>query len=267
MNILDQLQGIDLNNLKKTNEKVNHINGIENSLGVENNISLTENEIEIGKSQNNFLKDIFLGSINFAVDTGIRAILPNIIEDQVIEIKDAIIKNGFKDGMQTLVDKVKEFGSSVLGITNGNFNNLTEMDLAIKKGGILKGISKGLNYGIDEARKKGIITKETAKLIKNVKTTTINTISNNIKSKMLEEVKKLEKIEKHQEKWQKSFKEKDLTSMKKEIKMINKLKDEIVKFEEIMRNVEKINNIQEIIGDNIENFEYEGLDKLVENIA
>lgn len=267
MNLLDQLQEVDLNNLNNTNEKVNQTNSLENSLAIENNINLSEKDIEIGKNQNNFLKNIFLGSVNFAVDTGIRAILPNIIEDQVIEIKDAIIKNGFKDGMQTLVDKVKEFGSSVLGITNGNFNSLTEMDLAIKKGGILKGVSKGLNYGIDEAIKKGVISKETAKLMKNIKTTTINTISNNIKNKMLEEVKKIEKIEKHQEKWQKAFEEKDLTSMKKEIKMINKLKNEIVKFEEIMRNVEKINNIQEIIGDNIENFEYEGIEKLVENIA
>lgn len=266
MDLLNQLYNLDLNNLENKQEINNNEKFLESELEIANNVNLDEKNIEIGKSQNNFLKDIFLGSINFAVDTGIRAALPNLIEDQVIDIKNSIIKNGFKNGMKTLVEKVKEFGASFLGIKSGNFNNLEEMDIAIKKGGILKSISKGLNYGIDVARKKGIITKDMSKLIKNLKTTTINTISNNIKNKMLEEVKKIEKIEKHQELWYKSFENKDISAMKKEIKIINNLKSEIVKFEKIMNNIEKINNIHKIITEN-NNFEYEGLDELLKNIA
>ncbi len=266
MDLLNQLYNFDVNNIESKQEIKKNENVLESGLEIENNVDIDEKNIEIGKSQNNFLKDIFLGSINFAVDLGIRAALPNLIEDQVIDIKNSIIKNGFKEGMKTLVEKVKEFGSSFLGIKKGNFNNLEEMDIAIKKGGILKSISKGLNYGIDAARKKGIITKDMSKVIKNLKTTTINSISDNIRNKMLEEVKKIEKIEKHQELWYKAFENKDISSMKKEIKIINNLKSEIVKFEKLMNNIEKINNIQKIIGEN-NNFEYEGLDELLKNIA
>lgn len=266
MDLLNQLYNFDINNLENKQEIKKSENFLETGLEIENNVNVDERDVEIGKSQNNFLKDIFLGSINFAVDTGIRAVLPNLIEDQVIDIKNSIIKNGFKEGMKTLVEKVKEFGSSFLGIKKGNFNNLEEMDIAIKNGGILKSISKGLNYGIDAARKKGIITKDMSKVIKSLKTTTINTISNNIKNKMLEEVKKIERIEKHQELWYKAFGNKDISNMKKEIKKINSLKSEIVKFEKIINNIEKMNNIQKIIGEN-NNFEYEGLDELLKNIV
>ena len=39
------------------------------------------------------------------MDYGLKKILPDFIEDQVIEIKDALLNNGIKDGISTAVDK------------------------------------------------------------------------------------------------------------------------------------------------------------------
>ena len=57
-----------------------------------------KNQIEntLEKEQKNFLNTSIGKVINSGVDIGIRAILPDLIEDEVINIKDAILENGFK---------------------------------------------------------------------------------------------------------------------------------------------------------------------------
>ena len=74
---------------------------------LENNIEQT---IEIDKienleeKQNNFLQGNLGKVINTGVDIGLRMILPNVIEDKVIDIKNAIINNGFKEGISSAIN-------------------------------------------------------------------------------------------------------------------------------------------------------------------
>ena len=95
----------------------------------------TEN---LGKAQNNFLKTTLGIVINTAVDIGIRAALPNLIEEQVIGIKDAILSNGFESGVNQAINSAIDLGKSAIGIVTGNFQNISQAKNAIKKGGIIK---------------------------------------------------------------------------------------------------------------------------------
>ena len=52
-----------------------------------NQVLENTNEV-IKENQNNFLESSLWKVMNTGLNTGIRALLPNIIEDQVIEIKD-----------------------------------------------------------------------------------------------------------------------------------------------------------------------------------
>ena len=42
--------------------------------------------------------------INTALDAGIRLLMPDLIEEQVVDVKDAIINNGFKAGVKEAID-------------------------------------------------------------------------------------------------------------------------------------------------------------------
>lgn len=53
-----------------------------------------ENTLE--KEQRKFLNTTIGKVINSGVDIGLRAVLPDLIEDEVINVKDAILENGFK---------------------------------------------------------------------------------------------------------------------------------------------------------------------------
>ena len=59
---------------------------------VENNI----NNQELEKKQNQFLQTTLGKTINTAIDIGIRGIFPNVIEDQIIDIKNVLINCGLK---------------------------------------------------------------------------------------------------------------------------------------------------------------------------
>ena len=63
-------------------------NNLQESLNITSNVTLD--------NQKSFLETTLGKVINTALDTGIRVLLPDLIEDQIINIKDEIINNGFK---------------------------------------------------------------------------------------------------------------------------------------------------------------------------
>ena len=62
---------------------------LNNNLGLDIN---NNNELE----QNNFLNSTLGKVINTGLNLGLRALLPDVIEDQVIDIKDAIFNSRIK---------------------------------------------------------------------------------------------------------------------------------------------------------------------------
>ena len=100
-----------------------------------------ELNVNLEKEQKNFF-DTTLGKvINSGLDFGLRAILPDMIENQIINIKDALFENGIKDGIQTAVDSIIDFGKSVSGIFTGKFENMSQVETAIGNGGIIDTVS------------------------------------------------------------------------------------------------------------------------------
>lgn len=95
-----------------------------NNLEVENQIT---NDVSIENKQRNFLQTNIGKAVNTGLNIGLRYILPDVIEDQVIEIKDSFLQNGFKEGIQTAIDSAINFGKSALGIVTGNFENVQQM--------------------------------------------------------------------------------------------------------------------------------------------
>ena len=68
-----------------------------------NNSNQIETEIITEKSQNNFLESTLGKTINAAVDLGLRWVLPDLVEDEIINIKNGLIKGGLKEGINTVI--------------------------------------------------------------------------------------------------------------------------------------------------------------------
>ena len=90
----------------------------------------------LDKQQNNFLESTLGQVIDSSVDLGLRAILPNFIEDEVIEIKDTLIKEGFPEAVNKAIDSAIDIGKSALGIVTGKFESVSQAEKAVEKGGM-----------------------------------------------------------------------------------------------------------------------------------
>ena len=161
---------------------------------IENEIKLN-NEITNTNEQTNFLETTLGKIINTAIDIGIRALLPDFIDEQVINIKDNLLNYGLKDGITKTIDDAIDMGKSAIGIFTGNFETVSQMQNAVEAGGLIDGLSSLLDTAVDKINQKGIINYNIANTIKQGKDVILNSIENNIEEKFKEQNIEVENIE------------------------------------------------------------------------
>lgn len=226
-------------------------------LEINNNINLEKNnniENATYEKQKNFLDTNLGQAINSAIDFGIKALLPNFLEDEVIEIKDSIITDGFKEGIKTAIDNAVDLGKSFLGIFTGKFENISQIKEAIKKGGLIDSISGVLDWGIKKAKTNKLIKSSTANLIKKGKNIILNNVSDSIENNLDSQIESVEKTDKYIEKWKSYYEEKDFTNMDKQFKKIEKELEKILPLENIITKARQLENIHNLIKNNGKNF-------------
>ena len=231
---------------------------------LENNLN---NNIEIEEKQNNFLNTVIGKTINSAIDVGLRAILPDLIENQIIDIKDSLIENGLKGGIDTAIKSAIDFGKSVTGIFTGEFQNIEQVETAIGNGGILDTVSNILEYTVDKAYQKGKINYTINNLIKKGKDIILNNIENNIKNELDYQSNSIEKLNTYVDNWKEYYNKKDFEGMEKEYNKIKIQIDNVLPIENTLKKVRNVENIHLLIKNNGQNFNItEDELKLAENL-
>ena len=199
------------------------------------------------EKQSNFLESSLGKVINAGLDVGLRAVLPNLIEDQIIEIKDVILESGFKEGINKAIESAIELGKSAIGIVTGEFENINQIKIAVKNGGIIDTASDLLDKAIEFGKEKDLINNTVSDLIKSGKNTILNQISENIEESLNLQVNAIEKLDKYCSNWNEYYNNKDFNGMQKEYnKIIEKLK-EIVPIEQTIKNARIIETLHNLI--------------------
>ena len=216
---------------------------MENILNNNLNISLKNNlynNLEI--KQNNFLQGTLGKAINNGVNIGLRYLLPNWAEDKVIELKDNLLNFGLKEGISKTIQSVIETGKSAIGIVTGNFENVNQINEAVKNGGIIDLYSSGK------------INSTTYNLIQNGKNSILNNIEKNIESNLSNQINISKKLEKHISNWKDSFSKKDFVNMEKEYKKIKIDLKKLVPLENTINNARNIEILHNLIKNNGQDF-------------
>lgn len=242
---------------KQKNEEIEILknNEIENKIEKKENVELlVEQEVTV-ENQNTFLQTTLGKTINTALDIGIRGILPDMIEEQIIDIKNVLLNNGLKEGINTAIKSAIDLGKSALGIVTGKFENLSQAHTAVKKGGIIDGISEVIDNVLESSTKNELISKSTGKLIKKGKNAILDTISSKIEDKFMQEMNSLEKVSKYISNWNNYYNLKDKEGMEKEYKKIKKQMSTIMALDSTISEAKKIENIHNLIKNKGENYE------------
>lgn len=224
-----------------------------NNLEKENNLEM-ENSLVNENSQKNFLESTLGKTINTAIDIGIRALLPDFIEEQIINIKDNMLNYGLKEGINKTVDDTIDIGKSAIGIVTGNFENVNQMQNAVKSGGLIDGISNLLDITVDKIRQAGLINNTVAKTIKEGKNIILNNVEKNIEKSFNKQYESIENTNKYINNWRNYFENKNFEGMEKEYKKIEKQLKNIAPIEDTINNARTIEVLHNLIKNNGQDF-------------
>ena len=192
--------------------------------------------------------------INAGIDVGLRAVLPDLIEDQVIQIKDNFLSEGLQGGIKECINDAIHLGKSVKGMITGNFENVEEVQSVIRNVGIIDGVSEALDTAIDKAKRTNLISENTAYLIDKGKDIILDNVSKKIENEFLSQINDIEKIQKYSNNWKEYFNNKNFYGMEKEFKKIKEKLKNLIPLENTLKNVRVIENLHTLIKRNNQNF-------------
>lgn len=224
-----------------------------NNLEKNNQIEIN-NEIVNEQEQKSFLETTLGKVINTGIDIGIRAILPDFIEDQAINLKDNLLNYGLKEGIQKTITDAIDLGKSAIGIFTGNFENISQMQNAVQSGGLIDGVSSLLDTVVEKVQQTGIIDYNIANALKQGKNIILNNIESNIEKTFTSQLESMENLENYMNEWKKDFEKKDFNQMEKTYeKLENELKN-LVPIEKTISQARIIENLHTLIKNNGQNF-------------
>lgn len=223
---------------------------IENKLNNENNI---ENNLE--KEQKNFLETTLGKVINTGIDIGIRALLPDFIDEQIINLKNNLFEYGLSEGITKTIDDVIDLGKSTIGIFTGNFESLEQMQNAVQNGGLIDGISNLLDTIVSNIMQKGLINSNVANMITQGKNIILNNIESNIQKTFVDQLKTEANLESYINNWKTSFEKQDFNSMEKAFEKIEEQLKELAPMQNTINQARTIENIHNLIKNNGQDFD------------
>lgn len=232
----------------------NNINNTNDINKILNNQELNKNEIVTADEQRNFLGSTIGKVVNTAIDLGLRWILPDFVENQIIDVKNSLIKGGLKDGINKVIDTGVELGKGITGIFTGKFENIMQAQNAIKNGGIIDGLSNVMDSALAITTKNGWLPNNIVSMIKQGKNVILDNISSNIETEFVSQLDNLEKIGKYESNWKMHYNSKDFEGMEKEYQKIKDKLKETLPLETTLKQAREIENIHLIIKNNGHNF-------------
>ena len=219
-----------------------------------NNNLEVENNLTVEKEQKGFLESTLGKTINAAVDIGIRALLPDFIDEQIINIKDNLLEYGLGDGIKKTIDDAIDLGKSAIGIFTGDFENISQMQSAVKNGGLIDGVSSLLDTVVDKVSEAGLISNGVAETIKQGKDVILNNVESNIENTFSEQYSAIENIDNYINSWRDSFEKQDFDNMEKEYLKLEEQMQTIAPLTKTIEEAKTIELLHNLIKNNGQDF-------------
>lgn len=210
---------------------------------------------KLGELQEKFLESKWGKAIDKGIDFGLKVILPNSIEDDVIDIKNAFVKEGLIEGIQKTVETGIKKGKEVIGIFTGSLEDMTQAEAIKKNSDIISGISKVLENVVDKSMKNGFIKETLGELIKDGKKIILNYADKNIDKVNKDQMEKIQEMDELIEEWNKAYQNKDFKKMQNEYIKIERRLEKVLPVEDIINKARKVENLHNLIKNNGKNFD------------
>lgn len=223
------------------------------SNNIENNLN-NNNELIKTEEQTNFINTAVGQTVNFGLDIGLRAVLPDFIEEQIIDIKDTLLNEGLSEGIKKVVSSAVDFGKSALGIVTGNFESISQVQTAVKNGGIIDGVSDLVDNILSKTTSSGALSYGVANTIRRGKNVILDSITNKIEEEFNSQLDAAEKLQKYTNNWKEYYNLKDFEGMQREFEKIRDKLKILIPMENIIKQARTIENLHTLIKNNGKDF-------------
>lgn len=213
------------------------------------------NDVRLDKEQQNFLETNIGKIINTTINVGLKYLLPDIIEDEIIKIKDTLISEGWERGLNKIIEEGINIGKSAIGIFTGEFESIDQIKKTIENGGIIDSASFLLDDILKKCTEKGLINKDIKNIISKGKNILIDNISTNLEEMIDNQKNILGHVKESSNNWRTAYMQKDFSNMERAYMDIEKNIKEIIPIEKIITEARRIENMHNLIKNNGGNFE------------
>ena len=237
--------------------KINEItqkNNIEKLLEKNN---LTFNELfekTLNDTQSDFLNNQLGQAINKGLDYGIKILLPDFIDEKIIELKNNILESDAVYGIKNTVSKAILQGSKEMGLTNMNYESIEQSKKVVENGKVLDSVYDCIDSAITGLIENNKISNNTAQTLKNNKDTINKSIEKSVEQSFSDELKNFNKLEKYISNWKECFRNEDFSGMQKEYYKMNTIMKEIIPMENTINNYRYVESMQKLIKNNNKSF-------------
>lgn len=214
------------------------------------NLNLSNKNNIFERNQKEFLETLLGKTIDNAIDIGIRVVLPDFIEEQIIDIKDNLLKYGLRDGITKTIDDIVKLSKRTIDIVTGKIdNNLNKKDI-FETEKILENLSLVIDFTLNKIRQNRNINDSIINTIITGKDVIIKNIEKNIEETLKRQDECINYVEEYINNWKQNFQNKDFIGMEKEYKKIKELIVNIMPIEKIINESKEIETIHNLIKNN-----------------
>lgn len=204
---------------------------------VNENLNLKNTE-SILNQQNSAISEILCNVINWSVDAGLKYILPDSIENEVIRIKNDILNGSMQQKITGVVENIISLGKEKLQNQKKEINNIEDIKKLLKDPETIKLLSDTVEKILDNK-----INDENIQDRNYIS----NNIENNLNNELEKQINSINKIEIYKDEWYKNYNNKNFDSMNKTYKNIKKEIKNIIPLENSIKEFRKIENLNELI--------------------
>ena len=139
-----------------------------------------DNNLEIKNEQNNFFDSGLGKAIDNGIEIGLRCLLPDYVEDGVIELKDNLIEHGLKEGISKTIESVKDMSKSTIDIATGNLKNVDDIEEIFQANKVVDSMSDLLDNVLDKVKDSGKIDNNILNIVQSGKDSLLKNVEKNI---------------------------------------------------------------------------------------
>ena len=225
-----------------------------------------ENSIDLKNQENNFnninevLSNIFGNVVNWSIDAAIKYFLPDSIENSIINIKNNLLGDNIQNIIKGNIDNISQTVKANYISEKDQVTDVNKLEKILNNPKTVKALTEIVENVLNEIN------------INNKNEKNKNIIYENVEANIDNEIKKqidsINKIENYKEQWYKNFNEQNFNDMNKVFNNIKKEIKNIIPLENTIKEIRKIENLNELIkkrgGDfNITKEEMELANKLI----